>query len=262
MELSNIVDVLGLVWTIGIAIGGFIIYKLIPYGRTKISTNEYYNVYACFISLEYELIGTFVAIMVELLMSINFKDSTWKRFIIEKNMQAYIVVTLVYILGIFLITMKKAEKKPIYMCMRNIIFGGLIYITLAGQFILMLEEKYDEKDDYKFYLIVICVILFQVFTDIIPEKVKNVKYIVLTRDEKYDTLCEPIKRGKYYYIKITDEKNDLIKMVQLLEEKVEKIEYIVENAEEKNIEVNDEKIRRAKICKVVKHLWSLFKGKK
>ena len=36
MELSNIVDVLGLVWTIVIAVGGFIIRKLIPYGRTKI----------------------------------------------------------------------------------------------------------------------------------------------------------------------------------------------------------------------------------
>lgn len=246
MELSNIVDVLGLVWTIVIAVGGFIIRKLIPYGRTKISTNEYHNVNACFFLLEYELIGTFVAIMVELLLSINYKDSTWKTVIIEKNMRVYVVVTLVYILGILFIVMKKAEKKSVHMYVYNIFFGGLIYIILAGQFILIFEEKYDEKDDYIFYLIVICVILVQVLADIIQEKVKSVKYIVLTKDEKYDTLCEPIKRGKYYFIKVTDEKKNVIKMVQLSEDEVRKIEYIVENLEEKNMEVNDENNQKSK----------------
>ena len=259
MELTNIVDVLNSVWTILIAAGGLIIYKFIPYARTKISKYKYYNDIACFILLEYELIGTFVAFIVELLLAIDFEKSTWKKVIIEKNVQACIVVTLIYILGIFWIVRKKSEKKSISMCVFNIIFGGLIYITIVVQFVLILEDKYDNKDDYIYYLIVFGVAIVQVCANIIPRKVKSVKYIIITSDEAYITSCEPIKRGKYYFVKIIDEKKDVIKMVQLLEEKIEKIEYIVENLEEnKNEKVIKE---RKQWGKLVKKYVDIFKRK-
>ena len=46
------------------------------------------------------------------------------------------------------------------------------------------------------------------------------------------TLFEPVKRGKYYFIRITDKNEVEKKRVQIAEERIEKIEYIIEKVEE------------------------------
>ena len=54
----------------------------------------------------------------------------------------------------------------------------------------------------------------------------------LYQKETYKTLFEPVKRGKYYFIRITDKNEVEKKRVQIAEERIEKIEYIIEKVEE------------------------------
>lgn len=82
------------------------------------------------------------------------------------------------------------------------------------------------------YFVVISCIILQVLANIKAEKVRNVKYIVITQKETYKTLFEPVKRGKYYFIRITDKNEVEKKRVQIAEERIEKIEYIIEKVEE------------------------------
>jgi len=231
MNIKDIVEILGNIWTVLVAIVGCVVYKFIPYVRTKISINKNYNINTIFWLIEYELIGTFIGNLVRLLCSINFSKSTWEYVVFEKNEWWGIVIVLPYLLGISLIVKFKTERKP-RKYLSNIFCGGMIFVVLAVQFLLMLEDKYEEKDGFIFYLIVFLFGLLQFKINVKTDRVKSIKYKVITKEEEYNTLCEPIKRGKFYFIKMIDEKTNEVKMIQLSEDKLEKIEYEIEDLKE------------------------------
>ena len=72
------------------------------------------------------------------------------------------------------------------------------------QGLAILKNLYNKQYDRDIYFVVISCIILQVLANIKAEKVRNVKYIVITQKETYKTLFEPVKRGKYYFIRITD----------------------------------------------------------
>lgn len=231
MEPINIIENLNGVWTIGVAIGSVVIYKLIPYLKTKIFTYKYYNLDTSFFLVEYELIGTLVAHIAAMIGAVTFGESTWSLLKVNEYFLVLSIFTLIYILGIGLIVKIKTEKgRKKYII--NIFDGMFIYFMLSVQFFLVLTNQYNEKYDAIIYFIVFCFIILQVVVNINSEKTKSVKYIVKTQKKKYETLYEPIKRGKYYFIRITDKKRNEIKRIQLPEEKIEKIEHIIEKVEE------------------------------
>lgn len=100
------------------------------------------------------------------------------------------------------------------------------------QGLAILKNLYNKQYDRDIYFVVISCIILQVLANIKTEKVRNVKYIVITQKETYKTLFEPVKRGKYYFIRITDKNEVEKKRVQIAEERIEKIEYIIEKVEE------------------------------
>lgn len=231
MNIKDIVEILGEIWPILVAIVGCVVYKFIPYVRTKISLNKNYNINTTFLLIEYELIATLIGNLVGLLCSINYSKSTWEYVVFEKNKWWGIVFVLLYLLGISLIVKLKTERKP-RKYLSNIFCGGMIFVVLAAEFLLMLEDKYEEKDGFIFYLIVFLFGLLQFTVNVKTDKVKNIKYKVITKEEEYNTLYEPIKRGKFYFIKMKDEKTNEVKMIQLSEDKLEKIEYEIEDLKE------------------------------
>ena len=91
------------------------------------------------------------------------------------------------------------------------------------QGLAILKNLYNKQYDRDIYFVVISCIILQVLANIKAEKVRNVTY---------KTLFEPVKRGKYYFIRITDKNEVEKKRVQIAEERIEKIEYIIEKVEE------------------------------
>ena len=87
-------------------------------------------------------------------------------------------------------------------------FGIVVYFVISMQGLAILKNLYNKQYDRDIYFVVISCIILQVLANIKAEKVRNVKYIVITQKETYKTLFEPVKRGKYYFIRITD-KNEV-----------------------------------------------------
>lgn len=157
-----------------------------------------------------------------------------KIFINEYHNNEYFfalsVIGLIYSFGISLIVKLKKKQKKKYVV--NMFFGIVVYFVISMQGLAILKNLYNKQYDRDIYFVVISCIILQVLANIKAEKVRNVKYIVITQKETYKTLFEPVKRGKYYFIRITDKNEVEKKRVQIAEERIEKIEYIIEKVEE------------------------------
>ena len=177
--------------------------------------------------MEYELVGTIVAQVLVIFLIVAFGKSTWSNIIINEYFFALSVIGLIYSLIVKLKT-KKQKKKYVV----NMFFGIVVYFVISMQGLAILKNLYNKQYDRDIYFVVISCIILQVLANIKAEKVRNVKYIVITQKETYKTLFEPVKRGKYYFIRITDKNEVEKKRVQIAEERIEKIEYIIEKVEE------------------------------
>ena len=176
--------------------------------------------------MEYELVGTIVAQVLVIFLIVAFGKSTWSNIIINEYFFG-----LIYSFGISLIVKLKTKKqKKKYVV--NMFFGIVVYFVISMQGLAILKNLYNKQYDRDIYFVVISCIILQVLANIKAEKVRNVKYIVITQKETYKTLFEPVKRGKYYFIRITDKNEVEKKRVQIAEERIEKIEYIIEKVEE------------------------------
>ena len=184
-----------------------------------------------FFLMEYELVGTIVAQVLVIFLIVAFGKSTWSNIIINEYFFALSVIGLIYSFGISLIVKLKTKKqKKKYVV--NMFFGIVVYFVISMQGLAILKNLYNKQYDRDIYFVVISCIILQVLANIKAEKVRNVKYIVITQKETYKTLFEPVKRGKYYFIRITDKNEVEKKRVQIAEERIEKIEYIIEKVEE------------------------------
>ena len=228
MNNESIIGMLDVIWKVLVALAGLIIYKFIPGIRTKISRNKHYNVNTTFWLVEYELIGTLVGCIIALLCSVNFSKSTLERVIWERNEWAYVGIVLIYILGVGIIVKIATEKKP-GKYFSNILYAIMIFVIFSAQLLLEIGEQYNERYDIIVNLVVFAIILLQTLTNIKTDKVKSINYRVITQKDEYITSCEPIKKEKYYFIKMIDEEGNEIKMIQISEDKVERIEYEIEN---------------------------------
>lgn len=181
--------------------------------------------------MEYELVGTIVAQVLVVFLIVAFGKSTWSNIIINEYFFALSVIGLIYSFGINLIVKLKTKKqKKKYVV--NMFFGIVVYFVISMQGLAILKNLYNKQYDRDIYFVVISCIILQVLANIKAEKVRNVKYIVITQKETYKTLFEPVKRGKYYFIRITDKNGVEKKRVQIAEERIEKIDYIIEKVEE------------------------------
>lgn len=154
----------------------------------------------------------------------------------NEYINVWIVATILYIVGIAIIVLvKKKEGKKKYLI--NILLGGLVHLLLSSQFFSIVIDSYDEDMDWFFYLAVFSLLFIQISENLEPKRIKNVKCLVYAdKKNPYKTPYEPIKRGKYYYVRIVDNENKETKRIQIPEDKIRRIEYIIENIE--NVEEN------------------------
>ena len=230
--MLDALDAIEVLWPVFVAIGSFIIYKLVPYLQTKIFKNKYVNEEVTFFLIGYEMMGSIVMQVLIVLGIILGGESSWEKLVASEYIIAWIVVTVLYLIGIGIIVLiRKKEGKKRYI--KNILLGGFVHLILSGQLILMLADAYEDKMDWFFYLTVFCVLLIQISENLEPKRVKNVRCLVYVGENTtYDTPYEPIKRGKYYYVRIVDGNKKEIKRIQIPEDKIKRIEYIIEDLEE------------------------------
>lgn len=212
-----------------VAIGSFVIYKLIPYFQTKIFKNKYVNEEATFLLIGYEMIVSMVMQLLIVFVIVIFGKSTWEKPVASEYIKVWMGGTVLYLVGIVLIVLlrKKEGKKK---CIKNILLGGIVQLILSWQIFLILIDSYDETLDWIFYLSVISVLLIQASENLEPKRIKNVRCLVYTGGKKiYDTPYEPIKRGKYFYVRIVDGNEKEIKRIQIPEDGIKRIEYLIED---------------------------------
>lgn len=225
--IENLVNICPII----IAVVGFVLNKFIPYVKTKIVTKKYYNFKFLFVLIEYELLATFFLMIVVLILSVDFEQLNDNYIEYNINYKIFILITILYVIGICLITKFKHEK-GVKRYIGNIILGVFIYMFIFFPFFMICNNIYEEKFSILLDGLIICFIILQILLNVEIEKVKNITYKIFTKDKKYKTIVEPIKKGKYYYVNLIDRNNNIIKMVQLPEEKVNKIIYEIDNLEE------------------------------
>lgn len=182
---------LEVLWPIFVAIGSCIIYKLVPYLQTKIFKNKFVNEEMTFFLIGYEMISSMLMQILILLGIIIWGESSWEKLIFKEYIIAWIVVTIMYLIGILLIVfLRKREGKKKYI--KNILLGSFVHLILSVQLTLILADAYDEKIDWFFYLFVLCVLLLQTFENLEPRRIKNVNCLVYTNSNTYETPYEPI----------------------------------------------------------------------
>lgn len=219
-------DAIEVLWPIFVAIAGFVVFKVIPYAQTKIFRYKHYNIEMSFVLMEYELLGSMISHLIVMLSIIIFGKSTWQELQTGEYVIAWGIVTFFYLLLICLIIKRKKQKgKPKYI--KNMALGFLVHGGLSLQLGMILEEVYDESTDAFFYAWVIGMLIVQFLANHVEDKVKNIEYKVYTDKESYDSKREPVKRGKYYFIKTQDEEGR--EWIQIPEDKIRMIEYYVEN---------------------------------
>lgn len=230
--MLNALDVIEVLWPVFLAIGSFVVYKFIPYVQTKIFKTKYVNEEVTFLLVGYERIGSMVMQLLIILAIIRFGESTWEKLVPIEYAKSWLVVTIPYIVGIaIIISLQKKEGEKKFL--KNIFLGGIVHSILSWQLFLMVIDSYDDTIDWFFYLSVCSMLFIQISENLEPRRIKNVKCLVYADKKKpYDTPYEPIKRGKYYYVRIVDKNKKEIKRIQIPEERIEKIEYIIENLEE------------------------------
>ena len=221
-------------WPVFVAMVGFIIYKIIPYFRTKIFIYEYYNIDLLFYLLEYEMIGSFVAHIIILVTIIAFGNSTLQRLVLKEYICVWFVITIIYLLFIYIIIKVKKEKgNPRYLL--NVILGFFIYGILSVE-VLNSSETVNNENITTIFLLWLIMIFFQIFLNLKEEKIKDIEYRVHVEEKVYISKLEPIQRGKYFLIKIAEQ--DGREWIQIPEEKIDLVEYYIKNIvkKEKSLE--------------------------
>jgi len=217
------VEWVGLIWTISIAVGTFFIYTFLPYLKTNIFKFKYYNMNMLFFLFEYELLGAAVANLISIVSCVMIGKSTWERLKKGEYIIAWVIVTIVYLVGIVIIerfTRELGKRRYITNCLLG--FG--IHFILSLQVILV-NEGYN---DNVFYFIAFGIFILQVILNIKVKEVRSVTYLIAADGIEYQTMFEPIKRGKFFHVREVLDEGKKERRIQIPEERIEKIEAIVE----------------------------------
>lgn len=225
MSFQSFLEGLDIIWPI---IGSILlmISKIGLYFKTKVQEHRFYNMDSTYVLIEYELIAPGIISLLAIFSTIIFGQSTWENVFFLEYGIALISHIIIYVIGIIVIVrlkMKGGLKNYII----NILLAVFIYIFLLGPFFLEVIDKKNSTIEFICILCVFLLFLLQIVLDVKMERVISLEYYVYTANEEYTLLYKPIKYGKYFYLRIHDENKKEIKRVQIPEDKIVKIEYII-----------------------------------
>lgn len=236
MDFQSFLESLDIIWPIIYSILGAMVYKIIPYFQTKIQEYRYYNIDSVFILIEYELMGSVIIAFVATFLTVIFGQSTWEYVFAYEYGIALLACITIYVIGIIIIVMFKL-KGGVKSFILNILLSVLLYLFLLTPLYIGVFNLKNSTIDLICTLCICLLSFLQIVVNVKTERVKNVEYKVLTSDADYFLVYKPIKYGKYFYLRIHDENKKEIKRVQIPEDKIVRIEYIIheisKNDEEK-----------------------------
>ena len=211
-------------WPVFVAIVVFYVRQVIPYFQTKIFKYKHYNLEMSFWLAEYEMLGALVTQILVMFFIIVCGKSTWNNLILKEYIIVLCIITILYLLGIFLIIKWKKEKGG-SKYLRNVFLGLFINGLLSFQFVIITFFEYEQSVNKYIYFFVVGMLLIQILVNHEDERLNTIEYKIYVGDEVLCTKREPIKRGNYFFIKLEDK--DGRKMVQIPEDRITKIEYEV-----------------------------------
>lgn len=221
-----------ILWPICVAVVSFTVYKFIPYLRTKIVKYKFENMELVEALIGYELVGEFFVLLVGLDMALLFGKSTKDNMIMKEYVCAWGLLSIIYLIGIFILLHNKGEKrlpKVAYTIILGAVFDSAFFIQLY----VSLQDTYDERNDWFFYAVIFIILISQVLINLKMTQEKKVKYIVyISEQEMYKTTYEPVKRGNYYYITLLNDEKKEGEIIQIPEKDVKRIKYIIEYIKE------------------------------
>lgn len=194
--------------------------------KIEISTYKYYNIDKIFWLMQYEIVGPFIAQILAVVFAVILGKSTFQYVLWQEYLKTWMIVTIIYLIGIVVIVKSKTEKgKKNYIY--NIVIGLIIHGVMTAQLLDVIKNNkpYSESPVYLQFIVIVMVILLNFKCD----KIKRIKYVIYTDEKKYYTLSKPRKSGKLYCIKISRKENEWKKMIQIPENKIQKIECIIQN---------------------------------
>lgn len=227
-------EIVEMLWPILVGVASFLVYKFVPYLQTKIFKDRYMNEDAAFLLVGYEMLGSILMQAFMVIAIIGIGKSTVDAVVLIEYIFGWLIVTILYLVGIVIVVWrKKKEGKKKYLL--NIILGGFVHIALSIQLLLVAKNVYEEYIIWIFMFMVFTIVILQISENIEVKRVKNIKCVVYTVDNgrRYITRYEPIKRGKYYYVRMVNKDKKEVKRIQIPEERIERIEFIIENLKEK-----------------------------
>ena len=184
--------------------------------KIEISTYKYYNIDKIFWLMQYEIAGPFIAQILVVVFAVILGKSTFQYVLWQEYLKTWMIVTIIYLIGILVIVKSKTEKGK-----KNYIYN--IVIQLLD--VIINNRPHSESPVYWEFIVIVLVIFFNFKCD----KIKRIKYVIYTDEKKYYTLSKPRKSGNLYCIKISRKENEWKKMIQIPENKIQKIECIVQN---------------------------------
>lgn len=227
MRIEDITVIVDAWWPILMAIGGVVIHQVIPFIRTRIFKYNCDNVYGTFLLLEYELFGVIAAAILALIATLICGKSTWEYVYLKEYGIALIGMILPYAFGIVIIVKHKMEKEY-RKYVKNMLLGALIYFFILFPYYAEEIVEYSLIIKIGFRVSMIFLLVAQGKMNIKFELIKSVKYVVLVDGKRYISKYEPMKRGNYFFVTITDKDDKDIKRIQIPEDKILRIEYIIE----------------------------------
>ena len=229
--MQEVFDKIEILWPILVAMGSFILYKFIPFMKTRINKYEIYDEEVAISLITYEMVGALLLQIFIAVGNIFLGKSTWNELLLNEYIMAWPITLVVYLVGVGVIILywkKKKEKEKRYLV--NIVYSGVIYFFISWESILILTNTNNIAFDCYAYVFVVSMLIIQGFENLKIKKIKNVRYLVFTNEINiYKTPYEPIKNGKYYYIRIVNNNKEEIKRIQIPENNIKKIEHIIEN---------------------------------
>lgn len=194
--------------------------------KIEISTYKYYNIDKIFWLMQYEIVGPFIAQILAVVFAVILGKSTFQYVLWQEYLKTWMIVTIIYLIGIVVIVKSKTEKgKKNYIY--NIVIGLIIHVEMTIQLldVIINNRPHSESPVYWEFIVIVLVIFFNFKCD----RIKRIKYVIYTDEKKYYTLSKPRKSGNLYCIKISRKENEWKKMIQIPENKIQKIECIVQN---------------------------------
>lgn len=206
MEKGEFWNQITTLWPIVIPLVSFVIYKLIPYLKTTIIRFRVDNTKLASDVFVYELFAELAVLLGGLFGTVIFGESTWENMFIQEYVRAWLVLSVVYLVGIFVICYREGERQKKNI-LYNILLGSIFNLMIFGQLYASLQDAYDENTDRIIYAFVFSILLVQVYVNLRLTIDKNATYVVfMNQGETYQTTHRPVKRGKDYYVTLINGK--------------------------------------------------------